>query len=71
MIVAITDIQRRARAHFNAGGKRDDHGFNWHADALVHWLAERERLAAAGKVSHASHAAPAGRARVELAQGAV
>lgn len=48
-IISKEAIQARARAAHEAGRSRDEHGFNWHADALVHWLAEFDRCEAVAK----------------------
>lgn len=66
-IVPRAHIIAKAQRDHAAGKKRDDHGFNWHALCLPAYLAEFDRLAE----SQQSHAAPAGRARVDLAQGVV
>jgi hypothetical protein len=42
-------IEARARAAHEAGKGRDEHGFNWHADALPAWLAEWDRCEAVAK----------------------
>jgi hypothetical protein len=69
LIVPRAHILAKAARDHAAGQSRDAHGFNWHAPCLPAYLAEFDRLAAAGKPSHKSHAAPAGQRRVELAQG--
>ena len=66
-IVPRSYIRAKAARHHAAGLPRDAHGMNWHADALPTWLHEFDRLEAA-KTSPASHAAPAGRGRVEVGQ---
>jgi hypothetical protein len=43
-IVSRDTIRARARRAFEAGRSRDDHCMNWHAPALVDWLAEYDRL---------------------------
>lgn len=65
-IVTVAHIISKARRDHAEGKPIEDHGFNWHAVCLPAYLAERERLAQA---SPASHAAPAGRGRVEHRQG--
>lgn len=68
-IISRETIRARARSAFEQGKGRNDHDMNWHAPAVVDWQAEWDRLAAAK--SQKSHTAPAGRARVELAQEVV
>lgn len=69
-IVSRARIEAMAARDYAAGQPRDAHGFNWHAPCLPAYLAEYDRLAAAGKPSHQSHTAPAGRTRIDLRQGA-
>jgi hypothetical protein len=64
-IVTIEHIKSMGRAAALRRDPRDSHCMNWFAPALPHWLEGYD------SVSRASHAAPAGRARVELAQGVV
>lgn len=45
-ILSRDAVLARARRDFAAGKRRDEHGFNWHAEALVDWLDEYDRLAA-------------------------
>jgi hypothetical protein len=45
-IITIAMIQAKARAAFDRGAGRDDHGFNWHSvDAIATWQAEFDRCA--------------------------
>lgn len=76
-IITRDTIRARARAAFEAGLPRDEHGMNWHADALPTWLEEFDRCAYVAKAdlelcginSQQSHAAPAGRRQFDLRQG--
>jgi hypothetical protein len=45
-IIPIAMIQAKARAAFDRGAGREDHGFNWHSvDAIATWQAEFDRCA--------------------------
>lgn len=46
-IVTIDMVREIARAAHAAGRGRADHGMNWHAAALPHWLDEWDRCEAA------------------------
>lgn len=69
-IISKEVIKRRARDAFKRGAGRNDHGFNWHAEAVGTWQEEFDRLAAAKHASPASHTAPAGRQRIDARQAA-
>ena len=43
-IISIAMLEAKARAAFDRGASRDDHGFNWHSDrAIEAWQAEWDR----------------------------
>jgi hypothetical protein len=51
-IISRETIRERARAAFNRGAGRDDHGMNWFAPAVVDWQAEWDRCAQAAQHVH-------------------
>jgi hypothetical protein len=67
-IASRDHIKAMARDAFAAKRGRDSHQMNWHSPALATWLEEFDRLAAASKASHKSHAAPAGRKQFDRRQ---
>lgn len=61
-IIARATMQDRGAEAFLSGKSRDDHNMNWHAPALVEWLAGYDAEAQA-------HSAIQAAMRVDVAQG--
>lgn len=70
-VISRAAIRGKARRDFDAGKKRDEHGFNPGSDAIFDWLEEFDRLTAQARTSPASHTAPPRRQHVDVRQGAV